>query len=98
MGQHAYAPIRWFFRVSLLMLTLNVGATILTDPAVVTTAGTQALVYLVLFILAILIYSWVALVRTRAATPAERIAVQQGTFWGLLCGGAWIIELLVANL
>ncbi len=58
----------------------------------------RVLVYLLLFVLAVLIYGWVALVHTRLATPAERIAVWQGTFWGLVCGGAWTIELMVANL
>src|SRR5437868_1657526 len=93
-----YALLRWFFIGSLLLLILNVGAALIIYPAVVTTAGGQALVYLSLFALAILLYGWVALIRTRAATPTERIAVWLGTCWGLLCGGAWIVELMVANL
>ena len=95
--RHTYAPIRWFFISSLTLVILKVCADLLAYPAVITTAGGLALTYLLLFALALLIYSWFALVRTRdAASP--RIALQQGTVWGLLCGGAWMIELSVANL
>src|SRR5262249_21579728 len=55
-------------------------------------------VYLLLFVLALLMYGYVALIRTHVATPAERIAVWQGTIWGFLCGGVWIVELIAANL
>jgi hypothetical protein len=94
----AYVSIRWLLLGSLLLLIVAVGAALIVYPAVVTTAGSAALVYLGLFALAILIYGWVVLINIRAATDAGRIAVRQGSRWGLLCGGAWTIELIVANL
>jgi hypothetical protein len=71
---------------------------VIAYPAVVTTAGDATLVYVGLFALAILVYGWVVLVRMRAATAAGRIAVRHGSRWGLLCGGVWTLELIVANL
>ncbi|WP_220198807.1 hypothetical protein [Ktedonospora formicarum] len=56
------------------------------------------MVYLLLAVLALLIYGWFALFLTRRGTTDERVALHQGLVWGLLCGGAWAIELLVANL
>jgi hypothetical protein len=99
MTLHSVALVRWFFGVSLLLLILGVGAALITYPAVVTTASCQQmLAYLLLFVLAVLIYGYVVLIRTHMATPAERIAVWQGAIWGFLCGGAWIVELIAANL
>src|SRR5260221_8857597 len=99
MTLHSVALVRWFLGVSLLLLILGVGAALITYPAVVTTASCQQmLAYLLLFVLAVLIYGYVVLIRTHMATPAERIAVWQGAIWGFLCGGAWIVELIAANL
>jgi hypothetical protein len=89
--------VRWFLIASLLLLLIMFSIDLVEHPAVVTTAGTQGLAYLVLFVLAILIYGWFALFRTRSATLAERAALRQGTLWGLLCGIVWAIELFVAN-
>ena len=94
----AYVVVRWLLLGSLLLLIVAVGAALSVYPAVVTTAPSAALVYLGLFALALLIYGWVVLVHIRAATDAERIAMQHGIWWGLLCGGVWTIELIVANL
>ena len=90
--------IRWFFIICLLLVGLWVGFDLITHPAVIATAGEQAPVYFLLLVLAILIYGWFALFQTRSETASARIALQRGAFWGLLCGGVWIIELLVANL
>ena len=97
-AQRGSMLVRSFFSISLMLLILQVGATLISYPAVMTSAGGPALVYLSLFALAMLLYGWVALVRTRVATLHERIVVWQGMIWGLLCGGVWIIELMVANL
>jgi hypothetical protein len=94
---HPSLLVRWSLLTALLVLLLKVGGELLAYPAVVTTAGAQAPIYLILFGLAILMYGWFALFRTKASTPAEGIALQQGTFWGLLCGLVWVIELLAAN-
>ncbi|HEV2662522.1 MAG TPA: hypothetical protein VGU68_18100, partial [Ktedonobacteraceae bacterium] len=90
--------IRWFFIVGLLLVGLWTSFDLITHPAVVATAGQQAPVYFLLFVFAIVIYSWFALFRTRSVAAEARIALQWGISWGLLCGGVWIIELLVANL
>src|SRR5689334_1064301 len=90
--------VRWLLLGSLVLVTLAVGVALSIYPAVVTTAGNAALVYLGLFVLAMMIYGWVALTRTRTTTPEQRIAVWQGSRWGLLCGGVWTVELIVANL
>jgi hypothetical protein len=97
-AHHTSILVRWFLLVSLCLVVLDLSIDLITHPAVVTTAGIQLPIYFLLFALAILIYGWFALFRTRAASADERIALQRGTFWGLLCGGVWIIELLVANL
>ena len=89
--------IRWSLISALLLLLLLVTREVISTPTVVTTAGVQALVYLMLFALALLIYGWFALFRTRAATLAEQVALRTGTVWGLLCATSWVIELLVAN-
>jgi len=36
--------------------------------------------------------------RTQTAAEGRHIALHQGTFWGLVCGGAWSLELILANL
>jgi hypothetical protein len=54
-------------------------------------------VYLLLLVAALLIYGWVALFRTHGATASGRIVLQEGSIFGLLCGGVWILELLTAN-
>lgn len=90
--------IRWFFIVGLLLVGLWTSFDLITHPAVVATAGQQAPVYFLLFVFASVIYSWFALFRTRSVAAEARIALQWGISWGLLCGGVWIIELLVANL
>jgi len=90
--------VRWFFGVSLLLVILDVGAALVQYPLVVSTAGGLALVYLTLFVVATLVYGWFTLFRARAATPEAQIALEQGTRWGLICGGAWSVELVVANL
>ncbi|MBV9614662.1 MAG: hypothetical protein JO031_04295 [Ktedonobacteraceae bacterium] len=97
MTVHPSLLVRWSLLTALLVLLLKVGGELLAYPEVVTTAGTQAPIYLILFGLAILMYGWFALFRTKASTPAERMALRQGVLWGLLCGVVWIIELLVAN-
>jgi hypothetical protein len=94
----AYASVRWLLLGSLLLLIVAVGAALSLFPAVVMTARSAALVYLSLFALAMLIYGWVAFLHTRATTAEQRIAVRRGIIWGLLCGGVWTIELIVANL
>jgi hypothetical protein len=91
------APIRWFFGISLTILVLKVSADLLAFPDIVSAAGTQALIYLGLFVVALLLYAGFALVWVRD-TAAEAIALQQGTGWGCVCGAAWMIELSVANL
>jgi hypothetical protein len=95
---HKYAQVRWLLLIGLLLVILKSSYDLITHPVIVSTAGEQALVYLTLFVLALLIYGWFALFRIRASTASERIALQQGTLWGLLCGSAWIFEVVVANL
>src|SRR5579859_6282142 len=90
--------IRWFFIVGLLLVGLWVSFDVSTHPAVIATAGEQAPIYLLLLVAAMLIYGWFALFQIRSGTVKARIPLQRGIFWGLLCGGVWIIELLVANL
>ena len=94
----AYVSARWLLLGSLLLLIVAVGAALSVFPAVVITDPSAALVYLGLFALAILIYGWVVLMYIRATTDAERIAMRHGIWWGLVCGGVWIVELIVANL
>src|SRR5262245_15038713 len=94
----ASVSVRWLLLGSLVLLVVAVGAALSVFPAVITTAPSAALVYLGLFALAILLYGWVTLTRTRTSTAEERVAVRQGTNCGLLCGGVWTIELIVANL
>ncbi|HEX7737188.1 MAG TPA: hypothetical protein VF458_20250 [Ktedonobacteraceae bacterium] len=89
--------LRWSLITALLLLILTVVIEVISFPTVITTAGVQATVYLILFVLALFIYSWFALFHTRAATRAAQIALQTGTLWGLFCAAAWVIELLVAN-
>jgi hypothetical protein len=91
------ASIRWFFCISLTLVVLKVGADLLAFPGVVSAADAQALIYLGLFALALLLYAGFALVWVRDAA-SQAIALQQGTVWGCLCGAAWMIELSVANL
>ena len=95
--QQRYSLVRWFLLIGLLVVAGKSALDLISHPVVVTTAGGEALVYLILFILALLVYGWFALFRTLAATPGEQSAVQQGTLWGLVCGGVWIVEVLVAN-
>jgi hypothetical protein len=94
----AYVSVRWLLLGSLVLLSVAVGAALSIYPAVVTTARSAALVYVALFALAILVYGWVVLALTRITTAEERIVMQHGIWWGLLCGGVWMIELIVANL
>jgi hypothetical protein len=88
---------RWGVLIGLLVVVLKSAYDLITYPEVVTSAGADALVYLLLLVLALLIYGWFALFRTRGAAPHARIVMQQGTRWGLFGGGVWILEVLVAN-
>ncbi len=89
--------VRWFLIASLLLLILVVSIDMINYPAIITTAGGAAVVYLAMFVVAVLSYGGLGFLSTRATSLSERVALQQGTLWGLVCGGAWIIELLVAN-
>jgi hypothetical protein len=89
--------VRWFIVGSLLLLVSELLIAMIKHPLVITTAGTTGAVYLVLFVSAVLIYGWFALYMMSPATPAERVALGEGTRWGALCGLAWAIEVLVAN-
>lgn len=97
MTTHLSILVRWSLVTALLLFILTVTIEIASSPTVVTTAGVQTPVYLILFVLALLIYGWFALFRTQKATGAAQVALQTGTLWGLLCAAAWITELLVAN-
>lgn len=99
MFQSDYPLVRWFFLACLTFTLLVVGYDLADYPAVVTTAGREAGIYLALFALAICIYAWFALYQTRAQVSAGNryIALRYGIILGLLCGGAWIFEILVAN-
>ena len=90
--------IRWSLITALLLLILTVAMEVISSPTVVTTAGVQAPVYLILFVLALLIYGWFAIFRTRPATRAAQGALQTGILCGFLCAAAWVTELLVANM
>ena len=92
-----YPLLRWSLTAVLPLLILTVIIELFSTPTVVTSAQAPGLLYLTLLALALLIYGWFALFRTRAATPAAQIALRTGTRWGLFCAAAWIIELLVAN-
>ena len=91
------ASIRWFFGISLTIVVLKVSADLLAFPGVVSATRLPALIYLGLFVVALLLYAGFAL-RWVRDTAAEAIALQQGTAWGCVCGAAWMIELSVANL
>jgi hypothetical protein len=95
--QHRYGLARWFLLPGLLVVIGKSAVDLITHPLVMTTAGEEGIVYLVLFLLVLLLYGGFALFRTRAATPDEQIALQQGMRLGLVCGGVWIFEVLVAN-
>jgi hypothetical protein len=95
--QRRYVLVRWCILAGLLVLVVKSGLDVISHPAVLTTAGGALPVYLALFAAALLIYGWFALFRIRTDTPAARIAAQQGTLWGLLCGAMWIFEVLEAN-
>lgn len=97
MAPHLPILMRWSLITALLLVIFTVTRELISSPTIVSTAGAQAPVYLILFVLASLIYGWFALFRTRAATPEARVALQTGTLWGLLCAAAWVIELLAAN-
>ena len=97
MTPHLSILMRWSLITALLLLLLAVTIELIATPTVVTAAGAQALVYLMLFVLALLIYGWFALFRTRPATRAAQGALQTGTLWGLFCATAWVAELLIAN-
>lgn len=99
MFQSDYPLVRWFFLACLTFTLLVVGYDLANYPAVVTTARSEAGIYLVLFALAIYIYGWFALYQTRAQVSAgnRHIALRYGIILGLFCGGAWIFEILVAN-
>jgi hypothetical protein len=89
--------LRWAMLSGLLLLVIGVAADVIGNPGVVQTGGSATGIYLALFVLAILIYSWFALFRTPRAAPAQRLALRIGTRWGLVCGGAWLVEVLIAN-
>ena len=97
MTPHLSILIRWSLITALLLLLLAVTIELIATPTVVTAAGVQALVYLILFVLALLIYGWFALFRTRTPTRTEQGALRTGTLWGLFCAAAWVAELLIAN-
>jgi hypothetical protein len=96
--QQSNAPLRTFYRISVVLILLKVGADLLAYPAVLTTAGPQALIYLLLFGLALLLSGWVALGRSGLEPMHEWIALRQGASMGLLCGAVWVLELCIANL
>jgi len=81
----------------LLLVLGKTGADLIRYPALLTASGGVTIVYLLLFAIALAIYGGCALFGTRPTTPDKRIALRQGTIWGLLCGGVWIFEVLVAN-
>ncbi|GCE31566.1 hypothetical protein KDA_70500 [Dictyobacter alpinus] len=89
--------VRWCFLASLVLFILSSIIQLLEHPAVAIHGGTEIRIYLSLYVLALLIYGWFALFRTHTGTTDERVALQQGTCWGLLCGTIWAIELLVGN-
>lgn len=97
MTLHLSTLIRWSLIIALLLLILTVAIEVTSSPTVVTAAGVQAPVYLILFVLALTIYGWFALFRTQATTRTAHVTLQTGTLWGLLCAAAWVAELLVAN-
>jgi hypothetical protein len=96
--QQSSAPIRTFYRISVVLILLKVGADLLAYPAVLTTAGSQAIIYLLLLGLALLLSGWVALGRSGLEPMHELVALRQGTSLGLLCGAVWVFELCIANL
>jgi hypothetical protein len=93
----SYVPVRWSFLLGLLIILLKSSYDLLTHPAVVSTAGAAAWFYLGLFTLALGIYGGAAWFLLRPTTRGQHIAAQQGTICGLLCGGVWLLEVLVAN-
>jgi hypothetical protein len=95
--QHRYALVRWFLLAGVLAVAVKSAADLIGHPKVVTTAGGEALIYLMLFVLALLLYGGFALFHTRAATPNEQSSLRQGALWGLVCGSVWVVEVLVAN-
>ena len=92
-----YALFRWLFMLGLLFLVLRSALAIITHPSVITTAGSTAVIYLALFVVAVIFYSWWFLFRIRGTTPSERLTTRQGNTSGLLGGGIWILEVVVAN-
>lgn len=96
--KHSLRLVRWSLLASLVLFVLSSTLQFLVHPAVAIYGGSEMIVYLLLAVLAVLIYGWFALFRTHTGTADERVALRQGIVWGLLCGAAWAIELLVANL
>src|SRR5689334_20663125 len=58
--------VRWLFLAGMVLALLEVAYDLLGHPAVVAT-GSDAILYLALFALAICSYSWFAIFQTRAA-------------------------------
>src|SRR6266540_4244965 len=87
------AAIRTFYLTGIGLILLKVAADLLAYPAVVTTQARQALIYLLLLGLALLLYGWVAFGHRHREATSARVALRQGTRLGLLCGAAWVLEL-----
>lgn len=98
--------VRRLFLTGLVLALLEVAYDLLGHPAVAT--GSDAMLYLALFALAVCIYSWFAIFQTRGEpedgsedaredNERNRLALRYGTIFGLVCGGVWILEVLVAN-
>ncbi|HZR42182.1 MAG TPA: hypothetical protein VFB12_18825 [Ktedonobacteraceae bacterium] len=92
---HLSLLVRGFLLAALLLFLLKVMLTLFADTVVLTLAG--ASIYLILFVLALLLYGWFILFRMQATTQAERMALRLGSLFGLLCGVLWVIELFAAN-
>ncbi len=91
-----YPWIRWLFIASLALLAFYTALTVVRYPALVAADAGQAIFYLGLLVVALSLYAGFAWAQTGSASA--QVSLQHGLGWGFLCGGAWILELLVGNL
>lgn len=93
----AHRVLRVGLLAGITLCLLIAGYSFLHYPAMLTPLS-SGLIFLALFVAALVGYMIIALQWTRPTTPATTLARRLGARWGLVIGGLWLVEVIAGNL
>ncbi len=96
--QNGWVGLRYAMFAGLALGVALVVGIMISNPAIVNATPGGSLVYMVLLVILIVGYGLAAMYGTRHRLVRDDYTLMQGTRFGLLVGGLWIIEVLVGNL